>query len=93
MSEIEKYYNGEIHVDFEEIPIERKSWEELSQEIIEQHNEIVRLHSIIKEVREILKYHLANPSGTEDGWHIDIWNSENTNKLNKLLEILDKENK
>ena len=47
-----------------------------------------KLHSIIKEVREILKYHLSNPSGTKNGWHIDIWNSENINKLNELLEIL-----
>ena len=53
--------------------------------------EIERLHSIIKEVREILKFHLSNPSGTKNGWHIDIWNSEDINKLNEHLEILDKE--
>ena len=55
--------------------------------------DIVKLHSIIKEVREILKFHLSNPSGTKNGWHIDIWNSEDISKLNEYLGILDKEKK
>jgi len=53
--------------------------------------EIERLHSVIKEVREILKYHLSNPSGTKNGWHINIWNNEDISKLNEGLGILDKE--
>lgn len=80
MSEIEKYYNGEIHVDFEEIPIERKSWEELSQEIIEQHNEIERLKSIIKEVREYIDENVFHSKNQEEQELYDI----------ALLEILDK---
>ena len=52
--------------------------------------EIERLNNIINEVREILKFHLSNPSGTKNGWHIDIWNSEDISKLNEDLGILDK---
>lgn len=48
---------------------------------------------IIKEVREILKRHICNPSGLKDGWHIDCWNNEDISKLNEDLGILDKENK
>ena len=91
MSEIEKYYNGEIHVDFEEIQIERKSWEELSQEIIEQHNEIERLKSIIKEVRE----HIEKTIEYEKGCGFNRWTYEDGQEtyidmVEKTLEILDK---
>ena len=94
MSEIEKYYNGEIHVDFEEIPIERKSWEELSQEIIEQHNEIERLKSIIKEVRE----HIEKTIEYEKSCGFNRWTYEDGQEtyidmVEKTLEILDEENK
>ena len=56
-------------------------------------NQLQQKENIIKEVREILKFHLSNPSGTKNGWHIDIWNSEDISKLNEDLGILDKENK
>ena len=63
------------------------------KKLVEFMEENKRLHSIIKEVREILKFHLSNPSGTKNGWHIDIWNSEDISKLNEDLGILDKEGK
>ena len=53
---------------------------EHNKTITKHLKEIGRLKNIIKEVREILKYHLSNPSGTKNGWHIDIWNSEDINK-------------
>ena len=62
----------------------------LTDVLCEMQEENEQLHSIIKEVREILKYHLSKPSQTKDGWHIDIWNSESINKLDEYLEILDK---
>ena len=46
MSEIEKYYNGTIHIDFEE--------EDLICEIIVQHNEIERLNNLLKETSQTL---------------------------------------
>ena len=59
MSEIEKYYNGEIHVDFDEIPIKRKSWEELSQEIIELNDSITwwsnRFNAVERDNRKLKK--------------------------------------
>lgn len=72
--------------------IEFKTIEALN-EINNLENQLQQKENIIKEVREILKYHLSNPSGTKNGWHIDIWNNEDISKLNKYLEILDKENK
>lgn len=48
-----------------------------------------RLYKIINETSEILKFHLCNPSQTINGWHIDIWNSEDIEKLNKMLEIIE----
>jgi len=64
--------------------------DELIDEILKDEEEIERLNNIIKEAKEILKFHLSNPSGTKNGWHIDIWNSEDINKLNEYLGILDK---
>ena len=66
---------------------ERKQYE-YEDYLIDQ---LQQKENIIKEVREILKYHLSNPSGTKNGWHIDIWNSEDISRLDKDLEILDKE--
>lgn len=68
-------------------------YEELLKQYIELSRDYDKLENIIKEVREILKFHLSNPSGTKNGWHIDIWNSEDISKLNEDLGILDKENK
>ena len=64
---------------------------EIKQVVEEKDKEIEKLNNIINKVREILKFHLSNPSGTKNGWHIDIWNSEDISKLNDYLEILDKE--
>lgn len=86
MSEIEKYYNGEIHVDFEE--------DDLIGEIIEQHNEIERLKSIIKEVRE----HIEKTIEYEKSCGFNRWTYEDGQEtyidmVEKTLDILDKENK
>lgn len=81
MSEIEKYYNGEIHVDFDE--------DDLIGEIIEQHNEIERLKSIIKEVREYIVKNIENTTQKLDIDNMKCYNSA----LIELQEILDKENK
>ena len=84
-SDFEKYYQkGGTYV----LPIE--VFNELFGEMENWKEECKQKENIIKEVREILKYHLSNPSGTKNGWHIDIWSSEDINKLNELLEILDK---
>lgn len=56
-------------------------------------NQLQQKENIIKEVRDILKRYICNPSGLKDGWHIDCWNSEDISKLNEDLGILDKENK
>ena len=48
-----------------------------------------RLYKIINETSEILKFHLSNPSQTINGWHIDIWNSKDIEKLNKMLNIIE----
>ena len=93
MSEIEKYYNGEIHVDFED-DYKQKCWQkyletqkydkydkdDLIDEVLEQQEEIERLKYIIKEVRELIKRDLS------------------TDKINnliysELLDIIGEENK
>ncbi len=79
------------------IPMLEKELDQAYKDIKYYKNRIERLNNqlqqkenIIKEVREILQFHLSNPSGTKNGWHIDIWNDEDINKLNELLEMLDK---
>ncbi len=83
-----------------EINLKLKTYDELTFEISRLNTDkylleqkLQQKENIIKEVREILQFHLLNPSGTKNGWHIDIWNDEDINKLNEHLEILDKENK
>ena len=56
-------------------------------------NQLQQKENIIKEVRDILKRYICNPSGLKDGWHIDCWNNEDIFKLNEDLGILDKESK
>ena len=85
--------NIELKQEIERLNKCIKDDKENANEIIaEQQQEIERLNNIKKEVREILKFHLSNPSGTKKGWHIDIWNSEDISRLDKHLEILDKIN-
>ena len=62
MSEIEKYYNGEINVDFEEETELEKKYNEVAElyskavkKKIEYRKEIERLENIIKEVREYIE--------------------------------------
>ena len=95
MSEIEKYYNGEIHVDFEdeyekmseyELRLILRSADELikndSKEIRVLRDENDRLKSIIKEVREYIKYNMEK--------YIDY---QLTIDPEEILYLLDKENK
>lgn len=82
--------NQEVNLKDREIEKLKEINKELGRDYSSANNGYLRLHSIIKEVREILKYHLSNPSGTKKGWHIDIWNSEDISKLNEDLGILDK---
>ena len=84
-----KKYIEQLEKEIDTLKKENDKLEDFNEEIMEERN---ILHSIIKEVREILKFHLSNPSGTKNGWHIDIWNSEDISKLNEHLGILDKEN-
>ena len=116
MGEIEKYYNGEIHVDFDEEKIkitqpmfelgELESFDNYIHSIVEEYSkmklhekdqiltqriiikqeeEIEKLKSIIKEVREyITSQKLHKFQDTTGGL---------TFEERKLLEILDKENK
>lgn len=59
--------------------------------MLQECNAIIQQkENIIKEVRDILKKHICNPSGLKDGWHIDCWNNEDIFKLNEDLGILDK---
>lgn len=81
MSEIEKYYNGEIHVDFEEIPIElyRKTNNEFVKYV--RYDDYKKLENIIKEVREKIENTIINCDGVAEDLIDDIY------------EILEKENK
>lgn len=63
MSEIEKYYNGEIIVDFEEETELEKKYNEVAElyseavkKKIEYRKEIERLNNIINELEKILNY-------------------------------------
>ena len=65
MSEIEKYYNGEIIVDFEEETELEKKYNEVAElyseavkKKIEYRKEIERLNNIINGTDEILKEHI-----------------------------------
>jgi len=60
------------------------SFIELGDKVIEQEEEIERLHSIIKEVREYIETHLDNTFKTEFDYI--------TTNPQELLEILDKVN-
>ena len=97
MSEIEKYYNGEIHVDFDDEIEELKAdieeyrdsttWWSSRFNAVERDNrklkkENKRLHSIIKEVKEKIE-------------GIGVYSLKSGNTLiavflNDILEILDK---
>ena len=99
MSEIEKYYNGEIYVDFDDEIEELKAdieeyrdsttWWSNRFNAVERDNrelgkEIERLHSIIKEVREYIdKFIKAN--------YEDVFNQEQKEYMVKILQMLDKE--
>ena len=99
MSEIEKYYNGEIYVDFDDEIEELKAdieeyrdsttWWSNRFNAVERDNrelgkEIGRLHSIIKEVREYIdKFIKAN--------YEDVFNQEQKEYMVKILQMLDKE--
>lgn len=92
MVEIEKYYNGEIHVDFEKI-FEWKNSEDLYKICIKQQQEIKRLHSIIKEVRE----YIENNSLYEQDYDYDYeenmveYPPSDEQAKKDILKILDKE--
>ena len=101
MSEIEKYYNGEIHVDFDDeierlnnqLEKEKSRFKAvnnntflISNRLKEQQEENERLHSIIREVREYIdKFIKAN--------YEDVFNQEQKEYMVKILQMLDKENK
>ena len=92
MSEIEKYYNGEIHVDFEEeyYPTMKerdkdKEIERLNKELQTTANKCKQKENIIKEVRE--KIEGVRIFGLRSGKTLIA------TLLNDVLEILDKENK
>lgn len=108
MSEIEKYYNGEIHVDFDDEIEELKAdieeyrdsttWWSNRFNAVERDNrelrkEIERLHFIINEVREYINHY-----ETIRGYYeyeengYGEYNYEEDLKQ-ELLEILEKENK
>lgn len=55
-----------------------------------RYEDYEKLENIIKEVRDILRKHICNPSGLKNGWHIDCWNNEDISKLNEDLGILDR---
>ena len=100
LGEIEKYYNGEIHVDFDEEIEELKAdieeyrdsttWWSNRFNAVERDNrelrkEIERLHTIIKEVREYVEEKTCELNSCfSDG----DWHCTT---MKKLLEILDKE--
>ena len=87
MSEIEKYYNGEIHVDFEDTLLEITP-ELMKKTIVKQDEEIERLKSIIKEVREYATQHmmeLAKRKGINGEENGAIYVA-----VADLVEILDK---
>lgn len=91
MSEIEKYYNGEIHVDFEEIPIElyRKTNNEFVKYV--RYDDYKKLENIIKEVRE----HIEKTIEYEKGCGFNRWTYEDGQQtyidmVEKTLDILDK---
>ena len=106
MSEIEKYYNGEIHVDFDDEIEELKAdieeyrdsttWWSNRFNAVERDNrelrkEIERLHSIIKEVRE----HIEKTIEYEKGCGFNRWTYEDGQQtyidmVEKTLDILDK---
>lgn len=95
MSEEEKYKKA-INELADSYELHLKQWAKRCIDTINEYTtnlqqELQQKENIIKEVRDILKFHLSNPSGTKNGWHIDIWSSEDINKLNEFLEILDKE--
>lgn len=118
MSEIEKYYNGEIHVDFEEEKIkitqpmfepgELESFDNYIHSIVEdyskmklhekdqiltqriimkQEEEINKLKSIIKEVREYIENNKIYTNEKQEAYTL-----KNTWYGIELLGILDKEN-
>ena len=108
MSEIEKYYNGEIHVDFDDEIEELKAdieeyrdsttWWSNRFNAVERDNrelrkEIERLKSIIKEVREYIEENTNSDSFTV------LTSGKITDipycivAFEDILEILEKENK
>ena len=100
MSEIEKYYNGEIHVDFEEDkPLNYDEifteWVGIGYDAykINYKKEYIRLKSIIKEVREYIEENTNSDSFTvlTSGKITDI--AYCIVAFEDILEILDKENK
>ena len=82
MGEIEKHYNGEIHVDFDDDSLTYKELEELLYYWLDKYKEkeleTKKLHSIIKEVRE---YIIKQVHRNQQFYEMDIDN---------VLEILDK---
>ena len=63
---------------------------DLFQEKLVLEQEIERLHSIIKEVREYIAHYVDNEyrNGRDDELYLEL----NEKELKELLEILDKEN-
>lgn len=66
---------------------------ELIKKVESLQNQLQQKENIIKEVRDILRKYICNPSGLKDGWHIDCWNDKDISKLNEDLGILEKGNK
>lgn len=61
------------------------------RKLLDYLDQLQQKENIIKEVRDILKKYICNPSGLKDGWHIDCWNDKDISKLNEYLGILNKD--
>lgn len=85
------YYFKKYH--FEDTMIDGKETKLLYDYITNLQNQLQQKENIIKEVRDILRKYICNPSGLKDGWHIDCWNDKDISKLNEDLGMLEKGNK
>lgn len=86
-----KYYeNATKEQVIEDLTQDVKYFADAVKDIKDLQNKLQQKENIIKEVRDILRKHICNPSGLKNGWHIDCWNNEDMSKLNEDLGILDK---
>ena len=97
MSEIEKYYNGEIIVDFEEETELEKEYNKVAElyskavkKKIEYHKEIERLKNIIKEVREYIENNWISQKDADNYRFDDEELNIEISDIAVLFDILDK---